>query len=88
MKKNAMPTLLGVLVSLLTIWALHKVLFVDECLDNHGAYQYKTGQCLLEYGEVYHSNIENIALLLYFFIGYIVSLLVAKITRKLMNYTP
>ncbi len=85
MNRNSIPTLIGVFTSLLAIWALHKFLIVDDCLDHSGSFQYNSGKCLLENGQVYESNLATLAILLYFAVGFIVSILVSSLIRKLFK---
>ena len=85
MNRNSIPTLIGVFASLLAIWALHKFLIVDDCLDHSGSFQYNSGKCLLENGQVYESNLATLAILLYFAVGFIVSILVSSLIRKLFK---
>ena len=85
MNRTSIPTLIGVFTSLLAIWALHTFIVVEECLDNGGSFQYNTGKCLLENGEIYESMLANIAIVLYFVVGFIVSLLVSFLIRKVFN---
>jgi len=86
MKRNSIPTFIGVFTSLLVIWAIHSFLVIDDCLDHGGAYQYDSGKCLLENGQLVDSNFATIAIVLYFFIGFIVSLLVSGIIRKVFKF--
>ncbi len=85
MNRNSIPTLIGVFTSLLAIWVLHKFLVVDDCLDHGGSFQYNSGKCLLENGQVYDSNLATMAILLYFAVGFIVSILVSSLIRKLFK---
>jgi hypothetical protein len=85
MNRTLLPTLVGVLTSLFVIWLLHTFLVVDDCLENGGAFDYSSAKCLLESGEVYASGIENVALALYFFVGFGVSFLVSTLIRKLLK---
>ncbi len=85
MNRTLIPTLIGVFTSLLAIWALHSFLIIDDCLDHGGSFQYNSGQCLLENGQVHESAFATIAILLYFIVGFVVSLLVAKLIRKVFK---
>jgi hypothetical protein len=85
MNRSAIPTLVGVFTSLIAIWALHQFIMVDECLDQGGSFQYSSGKCLLESGLVHESSLATMALVLYFVVGFTVSLLVATIIRKIFN---
>ncbi len=85
MNRTSIPTLIGVFTSLLAIWVLHKFLVVDDCLDHGGSFQYNSGKCLLENGQVYDSNLATMAILLYFAVGFIVSILVSSLIRKLFK---
>jgi len=85
MNSTSIPTFIGVFTSLLTIWLLHSFLVVDNCLENGGSFQYKSGKCLLENGQVYDGNFSTILLVVYFFVGFVVSLLVAWLIRKLFK---
>ncbi len=85
MNRTSIPTLIGVFTSLLVIWALHTFIIVDDCLDHGGSFQYDSGKCLLENAQFYESNLANIAIFLYFIIGFIVSLLVSFFIRKVFK---
>ena len=85
MKRTLFPTLIGVFTSLLAIWSLHTFLMVDDCLDQSGSFDYSTGKCLLENGQVYASSIETMALVLYFVVGFGVSFIVSTGIRKLFK---
>ena len=85
MNSTSIPTLIGVFTSLLVIWALHSFLVIDDCLDHGGVFQYNSGRCLLENGQVYESNLASMVIVLYFVVGFVVSLLVAGIIRKVFK---
>lgn len=85
MNRTSIPTLVGVFVSLLAIWALHTFIEVDDCLEHGGSFQYNVGKCLLENGQVYDSDLATMALVLYFFVGFIVSFLVSNLVRKVFK---
>jgi hypothetical protein len=85
MNRTSIPTLVGVFTSLLVIWALHTYIVVDDCLDNGGSFQYNTGKCLLENGQLYDSTLENMVVALYCVVGFVVSLLVSSLIRKFFN---
>jgi hypothetical protein len=85
MNRNSIPTFIGVFTSLLVIWALHKFLVVDDCLDHGGSFQYDFGKCLLENGQVYDSNLATLVIILYFAVGFIVSIMVSNLIRKLFK---
>jgi len=88
MNRTSIPTLIGVFISLLVIWALHTYIVIDDCLDNAGSFQYDTGKCLLENGEIFESMLGDMAIVLYFFVGFIVSLVVSSLIRKFFNIKP
>lgn len=88
MKRTLLPTLIGVFTSLLAIWALHTFIIVDDCLANNGSFHYKTGQCLLESGQVYESSLATMAIALYFVVGFSVSMLVSSLIRKVFAMKP
>ncbi|MEY8215069.1 MAG: hypothetical protein RPR97_11400 [Colwellia sp.] len=85
MNRTLLPTLIGVFTSLFAIWLLHTFLMVDDCLDQGGSFDYPTAKCLLESGQVYNSNLETIALVLYFVVGFGVSFIVSTLIRKLFK---
>jgi hypothetical protein len=85
MNRTLLPTLAGVFTSLFVIWSLHTFLMVDDCLDRSGSFDYSTGKCLLENGEVYHSSIATMVLVLYFVVGFGVSFIVSNGIRKLFK---
>jgi len=85
MNRTLLPTLIGVFTSLFVIWSLHTFLMVDDCLDHSGSFDYSTGKCLLENGQVYESSLETIALVLYFVVGFGVSFIVSTGIRKLFK---
>ena len=88
MNRTSIPTLVGVFTSLLVIWALHTFIIVDDCLDHGGSFQYDSGMCLLENAQFYESNLANIAIFLYFIIGFTVSLLISFFIRKVFKIKP
>jgi len=85
MNRTLLPTLAGVFTSLFVIWSLHTFLMVDDCLDRSGSFDYSTGKCLLENGEVYNSSLASIAIVLYFVVGFGVSFIVSNCIRKLFK---
>ena len=85
MNRTLLPTLIGVFTSLLVIWQLHSYIIVDDCLEHSGSFDYNTGKCLLENGHIYDANLDSIALVLYFVVGFVVSLIVAAGIRKLFK---
>ena len=85
MNRTLLPTLVGVLTSLFVIWLLHTFLVVDDCLDHGGVFDYSSAKCLLEDGSVYTSNLETMALVLYFVVGFGVSFIVSTLIRKLFK---
>ncbi len=85
MNRTLLPTLVGVLTSLFVIWSLHTFLVVDDCLDHGGSFDYTSAKCLLEGGDVYTSNLETFALVLYFVVGFGVSFIVSTFIRKLLK---
>lgn len=52
MKNNLLPSLVGVIVSLITVWWLHGFLLVDRCLDSGGSINHKTNLCMGENGQI------------------------------------
>jgi len=85
MNRTSIPTLIGVFTSLLAIWALHTFIVVDDCLEQGGNYEYSKGICLLENGQVHESALVTIVVVLYFVVGFGVSLLVSSIIRKVFK---
>lgn len=82
MNRSALPTLIGVFTSLLAIWLIHSYLIIDDCIANTGDYDYSTGKCLLENGQLHESDLASFAIGLYFFVGFVVALLVSHVIRK------
>ncbi len=82
MNKTLLPTLIGAFTSLAAIWLIHTYLMVDDCLANGGTFEYSTGKCLLENGEIYDSGLATYALVLYFVVGFSVSFIVSNLIRK------
>ncbi len=85
MNRTSIPTLIGVFTSLLVIWALHTFIVVDDCLEHGGSFQYNSGKCLLENGQIYEANLANVAIFLYCIIGFVVSLSVSIFIRFLLE---
>jgi hypothetical protein len=85
MNRTVLPTLFGVLTSLLTIWAIHNSMLVNTCLDKGGQYDYPNGQCLLANGNVYQHDLASIIMVFYVIIGFSVSFLVSYLLRKLIK---
>jgi len=85
MNRTSIPTLIGVFTSLFAIWALHTFIIVEDCLDHGGVFQYNTAKCLLEDSQVYESDLATMAIVLYFFVGFIVSFVVSSIIRKVFD---
>lgn len=86
MNKAVIPTLIGALTSLLTIWLIHTLLIVNDCSDKGGTFEYATAECLLENGEIFKPSIEEYMLALYFVIGFGVSFFVSNILRKYLRF--
>lgn len=82
MNRSALPTLIGVFTSLLAIWVIHSYLIIDDCIEKIGTYDYSTGKCLLENGQVHESAFASFAIALYFIVGFAVALLVSHLIRK------
>ncbi len=85
MNRTLIPTLAGVFSSLLCIWLLHSFFIVDDCLDQGGSFDYKTSQCLLENGQYYQNSFSAIALIVYVIVGFVFSLIVAKLIRTILD---
>ncbi len=85
MNKTSVPTLIGVFCSLLTIWLLHTLFVVNDCLDHSGVYDYKVGKCLLENGQTYEGSFASFALVVYVIVGFVISLTVAKLIRIILK---
>ena len=88
MNRTSIPTLIGVFTSLLVIWALHTLIVVDDCVDNSGFFEYSTGKCLLENGQLYESTLGTMVVALYFIVGFTVSFWVSNFIRKAFNIKP
>ncbi len=85
MNRTSIPTLIGVFTSLFVIWALHTFIVVDDCVEQGGSYQYSSGMCLLENGQLYDASLATLVVVLYFFVGFAVSLLVSATIRRLFS---
>ena len=85
MNRNLFPPFIGVFTSFFVLWKLHEFMLVDNCLDHGGSYQSATGKCLIENGKVLDLDLTAPLLILYFFVGLIVSLVVAFLVRKLLK---
>lgn len=85
MNRTLLPTLIGVFISLLAIWALHNFLVVDDCLDQGGSFDYATAKCLLENGQAYDAKLQSVALIIYCVVGFGVSFIVSSLIRKLIK---
>ncbi|TMM44004.1 hypothetical protein [Colwellia ponticola] len=85
MNRTLLPTLLGVFSSLFAIWLLHNYLMVDDCLDQGGTFDYATAKCLLSTGQILDAKLENLALVLYFVVGFGVSFIVSSLIKKLIK---
>lgn len=85
MNRTLLPTLIGVFSSLVVIGLLHNYLMVDDCLDQGGTFDYATAKCLLDSGQVLDPKLENLALVLYFIVGFSVSFIVAKLIKKFIK---
>lgn len=86
MNRTVLPTLVGVFVSLLTIWAIHTHLLVNRCLDKGGIYDHPNGQCLLKNGSIYQHESASMIMLIYVVIGFSISFLVSHLLRKLIRF--
>ena len=82
MNRTSIPTLVGVFTSLLAIWLLHNILVVDDCTRQNGEFNYNTSQCILGDGEIYQHAMANAIIVLYFFVGFIVSFIVSTLIKK------
>jgi hypothetical protein len=85
MNRTLLPTLFGVFVSLLTIWAIHSYVLVNSCLAKGGDYDYPNGQCLLENDTIYQHDSTSIIMVFYVIIGFSISFLVSYLIRKLIK---
>lgn len=85
MNRTLLPTLIGVFISLLAIWALHTFLIVDDCLDQGGSFDYATAKCLLENGQIYDAKLQSVALIIYCVVGFGVSFIISSLIRKLIK---
>ena len=85
MNRTALPTLIGVFTSLLAIWFIHSFIIIDDCVANTGTYDYSTGKCLLENGQLHESVFASFAIALYFVIGFAVAFSVSHMIRKGFN---
>ena len=79
------PQLIGVFVSFLVIWQIHKFFVVNDCTAQQGSFEYKTGLCLLPDGTQFQTSLPDIVLGSYFIIGLVVSFIVAKLVRKYIS---
>lgn len=85
MNRTALPTLIGVLSSLIAIWFIHSFLIIEDCTDNTGTYDYQSAQCLMTDGSLYESPHTSYALAIYFIVGFAVSFIVSHFIRKWFN---
>jgi hypothetical protein len=88
MKKNSIPQFIGVIVSFTVIWLINDVFLVGACVDKSGVFNYQTGECLLENGDVQLSNFGHYLIAFYFFMAIIVALLVSLGIRKVFKIAP
>jgi hypothetical protein len=86
MNRTVLPTLVGVFVSLLTIWVIHTYVLVNSCVDKGGVYDYPNGQCLLKNGIIYQHESANIIMVVYVVIGFSISFSVSHLLRKLIKF--
>tara|TARA_B100000809_G_C14868947_1_gene434820 strand:- start:338 stop:601 length:264 start_codon:yes stop_codon:yes gene_type:complete len=85
MYRNLFPPFIGVFSSFIALWQLHKFILVDNCLDHGGSYQYATAECLIENSNFLAFNLTVPLVIFYFFVGLIISLVVAFLVSKLFK---
>lgn len=84
MQHSSIPSLVGVAVSLVVVWFLHGFLMIDNCLDSGGTFDYSTNQCMASDGAIITKALNNSLIVLYCIVIMVLSLLVAKATRKII----
>ena len=77
MNKNSIPLFIGVMCSFVVIWLVNDYFLVDKCLDHGGSFDYKKAECLLKNGDVKPSELSSSFIALYFFMGFLISLVVS-----------
>ncbi|MCQ8878984.1 hypothetical protein NQT69_13310 [Pseudoalteromonas shioyasakiensis] len=85
MKNNLLPSLVGVIVSLIAVWWLHGFLLVDRCLDSGGAIDHKTNLCMGENNQIIELATSSGTLAIYCVVIMGVSLLTGSFIRKLFK---
>ncbi|MFY8328597.1 hypothetical protein [Pseudoalteromonas sp. ZZD1] len=85
MKNNLLPSLVGVIVSLIAVWWLHGFLLVDRCLDSGGAIDHKTNLCMGEKNQIIELATSSGTLAIYCIAIMIVSLVSGSLIRKLLK---
>lgn len=85
MKKNSLPLFIGVICSLVAIWLVNDYLLVGQCTENGGSFDYSKAMCLLENGEEKVLELEKYFVVMYFFMGLLISLFVSLLVRKVFN---
>lgn len=74
MKVKPIDIFLSIGLGLLSIYAAHSFLVVDACLNMGGALDESAGSCLDENYHEQHIVFSPVLLVIYFFIGLVVSL--------------
>lgn len=85
MKNNLLPSLIGVIVSLFSVWWLHGFLLVDRCLDAGGAIDYETNLCIGENEQILELATSSGTLAIYCVVIMTVSLLTGNLIRELFK---
>ena len=85
MNRNLFPPFIGVFCSFFVLWKLYGFMLIDNCLDHSGTYESSTGKCFIENGNVLELNFTAPLLILYFFVGLIVSLVISVLVRKIVK---
>lgn len=85
MNNSQLPKFIGVLVSFFLIWLIIEYTLVGSCEKQGGIFEYRTGQCVLENGEIFKSGLETPMVFLYIFIGFAVTLSVSRLLTKKEN---
>lgn len=85
MNISSISKFIGVFISLSIIWIINDFAVVDVCLAQGGKFEFRTGTCLLENGEVYSSGFEMPLIVLYVFIAFLVTFFTSKLITKLFK---
>lgn len=82
MNISSISKYIGVTISLFIIWLINDFILVEACLEQGGKFEYRTGTCLLENNEVYKSGLEMPLIVLYVFIGFLVTFFTSRMISR------